>query len=537
MKVFIVLIVSALLFFSACESKNNITHTPSVVGNIVDSASWYNDANSNLLTMNVVIPIPNSSLCAEYNNTTGPLRPCTLDDVNHDIDSGDDYKPELNVKMFTDTFPLSNDATNATFGIRGNYTRTADQKSYGMKLNSKTYLLLNQRKFQLNKHESDRSRVKNKLAFDLFRDIPNFTSLKLQFVNLKINNEDYGLFTHAEAMREEYLVNRGWNKDDNLYNTVYFLFRPRQEFDVDANGVPLDPEGFDTILEIKNGKDHSKVSQMIAAVNSDADIDTVIEQYFNRDNYMTWLAVNLILSNKDTAVHNFYLYNPMYSDTFYFMPWDYDGAWASEQYLGKDEYGISVWWESPLHRKFLTKEKNRADVYALAEEIRTKYITNEKMQALLDDYNATVRPFMDTYPDNQNNSLNSWSDATQALITDIDNNINLYKSVIGHPMPFHENASYTDGNLLLDWDEAIDLEGDAIVYDVNVSADMNFTSNIVEVYDLNTTAYSANVTLTPGTYYLKVVAREKDDPSHYQIAFEKVFANDVAYGVLDFEVN
>jgi spore coat protein H len=218
------------------------------------------------------------------------------------------------------------------------------------------------------------------------------------------------------------------------------------------------------------------------------------------------------------------------------MPWDYDGAWALEEYLGKDEYGISVWWESPLHKKFLTKEKNREDVYAMAEEIRSKYITNEKIQAHLDEYNATVEHFSYTEPDSQNNSLDSWQYATEELVTGIDKNMALYKSVIGHPMPFHEHASYSNNKLDMSWDEAIDFEGDAIVYDVNVSSDMHFTTNLVEVQDLNTTALSANITLAPGIYYLKVVAREKNDPTHYQIAFEKVFADDVAYGVLEFEV-
>lgn len=525
-----------LLYFSACTSENSVDHAPSVVGDIKDTAAWYSDANSNLLEMNVIIPSPNSSLCAPYDDPTGEVRPCTLDDINHDLDAGDTYEPILNVKMYTSTFPLASDATNATFSIRGNFTRTANQKSYGIKLDSDTYLLLNQRKFQLNKHESDQSRVKNKLAFDLFREIPHFTSLKTQFVNLKIDNIDYGLFTHVEAIREEYLVNRGWNKDDNLYNTVYFLFAPRSDLSVDANGAPLDPVAFDTILEIKNGKNHTKLVEMLDAIDTTTDIDAVVAKYFNRDNYITWLAVNLVLSNKDTAVHNFYLYNPINSNTFYFLPWDYDGAWAPVEYLGKDEYGISVWWDSPLHKKFLTKEKNREDVYAMAEEIRSKYITNEKIQAHLDEYNATVEHFSYTEPDSQNNSFDSWQYATAALVTDIDKNMALYKSVIGHPMPFHEYASYADGTLDITWDEAVDFEGDEIVYDVNVSSDMTFTTNLVEAQDLNTTALSANITLTPGIYYLKVVAREKNNPTHYQLAFEKVFADGVAYGVLEFEV-
>ena len=61
--------------------------------------------------------------------------------------------------------------------------------------------------FQLNKHPYDLTRVRNKLAFDLFRrysiflvcvpslckNITNFDKTALQY-----GNKDYGLFTHVE---------------------------------------------------------------------------------------------------------------------------------------------------------------------------------------------------------------------------------------------------------------------------------------------------------------------------------------------------
>ena len=534
LKYFILLFI---LIFTACESTNSIHHLPSVEGDIVDTKSWYNDATTNILEMNVQLLTPNTSLCAEYNDTGGVLRPCTLNDVNHDTDILDNYVPILDVKMSADDFVLSNELSNATLKIRGDYSRTLEQKSYAIKLNSKTELFESQRKFQLNKHQSDRSRVKNKLAFDLFRTIPNITSIKTQFVHLKIDDVDYGLFTHAEAMREEFLVNRGWNEDDNLYNAVGCFFEVRDELAVDSKGNPLNAELFDTILEIKNGKDHAKVAQLMKEINSDTDIDLVIQKYFNRQNYITWMAINLILSDKDTTYHNFYLYNPVYSDLFYFLPWDYDGAWATQNFLGKSEYGISVWWESILHKKFLTKKKNRDDVYAMADEIRAKYITDEKITALTDSYRDVVQPYIKQLPDSANNSEASWDEATKALASDIDKNIALYKSVIGHPMPFREFAIYENGVLTLSWEASIDLEEDLIVYDVNLSSDINFTNIIFSAKDVSGTSLEQNIELQKGIYYLKVISKEKQDNTHYQIAFDQIEQEGIVhYGVLEFEV-
>ena len=526
-----------IVFFTACESTNSIHHIPSVEGDIVDTKSWYEDSSVTVLEMSVNIPIPNTSLCTAYDDIGGVLRPCTLNDVNHDTNILDNYTPFLDVGISTSNFSLSNELSNATLKIRGDYSRTLEQKSYAIKLNSKTELFQKQRKIQLNKHQSDRSRMKNKLAFDLFRTIPNITSIKTQFVHLKMNGTDYGLFTHAEAMREEFLVNRGWNKDDNLYNAVGCFFEVRDELAVDSKGVPLDAELFDTVLEIKNGKDHAKVAQLMEIINSDVDIDEVIAKYFNRQNYITWMAINLILSDKDTTYHNFYLYNPLYSDVFYFMPWDYDGAWATQNFLGKSEYGISVWWESVLHRKFLTKQKNREDVYAIAEEIRAKYITDEKINALTDSYRTVVKPYIIQLPDSENNSEVSWDEATKALASDIDINIALYKSVIGHPMPFREFAKYDNGLLKLSWNSSVDLEGDAIVYDVTVASDVNFTKKVLFKSNVTERVVNENIELQNGLYYLKVLSKELQNEAHYQIAFDQTESEgQVYYGVLEFEV-
>jgi len=528
------LLMLIFLIVAGCSSYNNVDKSPSVKGDIEDNASWYNDANNDLLVMEVIIPSPNSSLCLAYDDLNGTSRPCTLEDIDNDIEPSDNYAPILDVQMTTNSFTTPELTTNAQFKIRGNYSRKQRLKSYSLRLNSSENLFMSQRKFQLVKSQSDRSRSKNKLAYDLFRNIPNITSLKTQFVHLYINGEDYGLFTHVEAMRKEYLTNRGWNENDRLYNAENFQFKEYYQLAVNSKGDPKDEELFETVLEIKNGEDHSKVNEMLAAVNSKENIDSVIKKYFNRDNYLKWLAINLLLSNKDTSYHNFFLYNPLHSDTFYFLPWDYDGAWARSVNLGKFEYGISVWWESPLHRKFLSIEKNRNDLYAMVEELREKYITDEAIRGYLASYKESIADFAERLPDTLHNSANSWAEATENLAAGIDDNIELYKSVIGHPMPFREYVELSDNKVKIYWDESVDLEGDEIVYDIKIALDENFDVVVFEKNNFDSTSYilKDNEKLNPGIYYLEVISKEKNNPNHYQIAFD--YAS--RYGLLQFEV-
>ena len=531
-----------ILFLAGCSAYDNTDRSPSIVGDINTSSSWYSDANNDVIDIKIAVPMPNKYECGAYDNIVD-IRPCTFEDIEHDESSYDSYKPVLSAVFSADNFQNVED--NIVFKLRGDYSRTLEQKSYSAKLFSKDNLFMSQRKFQFIKSQSDRSRVKNKLAYDLFREIPNITSLKTQFFNLWIKSgdeeyKDYGLFTHVEAVRKEYLVNRGLNPDDNLYNVANFMFNTYDELAVNKEGVPLDEEAFGSILEIKNGEDHRKLNEMLEAVNSTQNINEVIEKYFNRNNYLTWLATNLVLGNKDTTYHNFYLYNPKYSNTFYFLPWDYDGAWASTVYLGKDEYGISIWWESTLHRKFLSDSKNREDLYKLADELREKYITDEKIESKIEGYKDSIRHFMSQLPDSLNNSESSWEKAINNFTVQTQSNIDLYKSVIGHPMPFREFATYENEKLNISWDESIDLEGDAINYDLYISKDGNFSTIVYQQKDINVTSLSLvnnkDINLTNGNYFLRVVSKEVDNPEHYQIAFDQYYYSEIRYGVLMFNI-
>jgi hypothetical protein len=528
------------MFFiiSGCTSYNDVNETPSVVGAINDEDSWYKDESSEVIEMSVTIPVPNDFLCEPYDDITAPMRPCTLDDINNDLDPIDSYTPKLHIHMQTPTFANNRDLENATFKIKGGYTRLGDQKSYSLKLDSKADLFLAQRKFMLTKSASDRSRLQNKVAFDLFRKIPNITGLQVNFIHLMVDGEDYGLFNQPEAMRKEYLVNRGWNPNDHIYNANNFLFEDSPALALDEDGEPIDPVAFGDILEIKNGNHHQKLHEMLVAIQNTTNIDEVVDKYFDRDNYLTWLAVNLILSDKDAIQHNFYLYNPLYSDKFYFLPWDYDGAWATKKYLNRGEYGISVWWRSALHRKFLSVKKNRDDLYALADKIRADYITDDAIQSITDKYKDLVLPYQLVLPDSEHNSESSWERKTEELVTRIPDNIAMYKEVIGSPMPFDSYASYNKDTSTLDisWGESVDLEGDAIVYDVNVSQG-SVDNVIIEAKDIQGLTFSKQIALDSGTYYLRVISKEVDNPQHFQTSYSKIKVDGVHYfGVLEFIV-
>ncbi|MFT4725937.1 MAG: hypothetical protein ACI9UN_000432 [Granulosicoccus sp.] len=145
------------------------------------------------------------------------------------------------------------------------------------------------------------------------RDIPHHPSLRTQFVNLWVDDgagpEDYGLFTHAEFVGKEYLVNRGRNTNDKIYKIeeYFFALSDLEYLGLDSEGEPLDDDRFETRLDIKSGDDHRKMIEMINAVNDNSrSFDSILEQYFEKDNVLAWVTVNFLLHQMGAVTHNLY---------------------------------------------------------------------------------------------------------------------------------------------------------------------------------------------------------------------------------------
>ena len=540
---FLLLTLYVIIFSGCTKSYNDINKEPSISGEIKDNPMWYSTGTANdVLETRVDIPVPNDYYCRPYDDLNASPRPCTLADIEGDKDPYDDYEPELHIHFETDEYMRN--GTNASFEQKGKSTRAAKQSSFRIKLDTKTDLYNGERTFQLNKHFYDDTRVKNMFSFELFQSIPNFTSLRTRFVHLLIDGNNYGLFTHVEKCDKLYLKNHGFSDEDNLYKAQDYAFIMVDKLKLNDKGKPIDPDGFDSILEIKNGKDTQKVIDMTTSIENaqtDDEFEVLFNKYFNRENYITWFAINIILANKDTVTQNFFLLNPKYSDKFYFLPWDYDGIGYEDAVVPKWTKGVANWWMSPLHQKFLKIKKNRDDLNAMVRYLRDNYITDDKVHELLDKYKPLVEPYVTSLPDSRY-LYGRWQAAYQFLRDGfISKNLQDYESQKGHPMPFWQFSEYLDGVFALGWEKSVDLEKDAIIYTLDVSDNVDFNTTIIHEENLDENNSKITVDKYTGslaykitdstllekgkTYYMRVVSYEKNNLTHYQIAFDNEIEN------------
>jgi len=368
---------------------------------LVIPSDIYNTAPADLLNIQLSTVIGTGN--CEVDNGNEDYSGCTLDDVNNDIDADDNFKPEIKVHFVADDFADDGQVSNATLRQRGGYSRFAPQKSYRLKLDSKDALWRNERKLQLNKHPWDVTRVRNKLSFDLMKGIPHLPSLNSQFVKLNIDNVSHGIYTHIENVGKEYLKNRGWDKDSNLYKAKSFSFSDRSDddYELDNQGKPVDKDAFESHIEIKRGKNHTQFVNMLEAINDHTNNfqTDVLEKYFNRNNYLSWMAVNILTGNLDVSHSNFYLYNPKGTDDFYFLPWDYDDTWgiqdqpdnvADGTIWDKHQFNPQHLWSSKFHQRFL-KQPGALDLLTEAViKIKDDHFSATEIQTLLNSYSTAI---------------------------------------------------------------------------------------------------------------------------------------------------
>ncbi len=533
---------AALLLSSSIGFATSIVNAEVITSNeaadIKEPAGTYNNAPANLIHMHLTTVLE-SGPCVS-NNYVG----CTLNDVLNDINRDDGFSPEVKVHMTADNYPDDGRAFNAKIRQRGKASRLAPQKSFRVKLEKNLPLWSGERRIQLLKSPWESSRVLHKLSYDLFKDIPNFPSIRTQFIRLDINDQgttkDYGLYTQAEYVGKEYLQRRGWNKDSRIYKPKYFWFQNEAAFAMGANDKPLDKVAFEKIIEIKRGKTHREFADMVSAVNNRSlDFQSqVFNRYFDKNNFLTFFAVNILTNNEDTIAKNYYLYNPKGSEKFYFLPWDYDYAWGANyntfSHLPRWWFSASNWWGIKLHKRFLQTPGNLDTLKQAVLEIKNKYMTPAKIAALRDSYYDVVFPVIRNSPDWDHIELGNGSDPERVakfnqifanLSQNVEFNYARFLEGINDPMPFYmEDPEFrANHDIRFRWNKAESLTNQTIVYDLDVSTSKLFTPGTIKehIQNIATNRYTLHWRHPKGTYYFRIIARDAAAPQqHWQISFD-----------------
>lgn len=404
------------------------------------------------------------------------------------LQAGDDTGPLAGELGYSETVP------NATVQVRGQTSSRNQLKNYKIKLKRNKGSWQGQRTINLNKHQTDGLRFRNKLAYDLIRGIPQLIGLRTQFVHLYVKDEngsepnkfvDYGLYTQVEQLNGSGLKAHGLDSNAQLYKVNFFEFLLYEDTIKLEDDPDFDRVAFEKLLEIKGDRDHHKLIEMLQAVNDlDRPIDQTLDTYFDRENLTYWLAFQILIGNTDTQSRNVYLYSPQNSQRWYFIPWDHDSAFFKKEYeiekfAGKTswESGISNYWGNRLFQRALKSATFRQELDEAIQDLKGK-LNPDYLSQEVAKYQETVKPYVTKEPDSTHLGLtpSQYDEVAAAIPKEIESNYQDYLDSLKKPMPFFIGIPEKDenGKLKVRWDAAYDLNGQKITYKVEVAKDFEF---------------------------------------------------------------
>ncbi len=447
---------------------------------------------------------------------------------------------------------------NCIVTIRGQTSSRAKQKNYKIKIKDSSGDWRGQTVINLNKHQSDGLRFRNKLMYDLIKEVDDLVAMRTQFVHLYVKDltegkdaefEDYGLYTQVEQANKKFLKAHGLDKEGHLYklNNI-FEFYKYDEIKM-VNDIGYDAMAFRYYLKTKGDTNNRKLINMLKDVNDSTLSGTeVLERWFDEDNVATWLGFNILLGNIDTQSRNMLLYSPLNVNKWYLINWDCDGALGLEEkeihginVENSWETGVSNYWGNMLFRKLIMDDTFRETLDKKINELRQQ-ITPEKIRKMAEGYAEVVKPYL--YTDGSKDEKNAPLDGKEydrvinAIPLELEKNYESYKKSIEKPMPFYIGVpTNVENGINFVWEASYDIQSDDVYYTVTLADNYELKDPLLVKNDIFLNICTYDSPLPEGQYFLNVKARDSEGNEQY--AFDYYISPDSTrhYGTLSFYVD
>ncbi len=287
--------------------------------------------------------------------------------------------------------------------LRGNTSRFSAKKSFKVDFNH----FVPGRKFHdlekmnLNGEHNDPSIVRSKLCWDLFQQL-RLPAARANHVQLYINNRYFGLYVNVEHVDDEFVQKRFGNRNGNLYKCLY---------PADLVYLGADPEVYKKFhgdrqpYDLKTNRDkndYSDLAHFIDVINNTPaqQFRTELEKVFNVDNFLKWLALNVLVGSWDDywyLKNNYYLYHNTATDKFEFIPYDYDNTYGVD-WVGGDWATRNIYrWgntqeKRPLVTRILELPEYRYRYTLYLETLMNNEFSFEAQQPRIDQLKALITP-------------------------------------------------------------------------------------------------------------------------------------------------
>ena len=311
------------------------------------------------------------------------IHPLELSEIRKDIWIDDPVQAKLTI---------NEKKLDIDIAYRGSHIRGFPKKSFQVTF-YKPVLYRNTKTIHLNAEYKDPSLLRNKLSFDFFNEI-GCLSPKSQFVFLKINGKNEGLYLELESVDEHFLSNRKLP-----IGPIFYAVNGDANFSLMSD---LDKEikkslAFGYELKWGTAQDEQTVHDMILKINTipREEFESEIVKYVNVEKYLCWLAGVVFTQNFDGFVHNYALYQNGETGLFEVIPWDYDATWGRDvngEVMEEDYLRIEGF--NTLTARILDVKTFRDRYKNKLEEILSNQFTVDHLKPKIESMHALIRPYL-----------------------------------------------------------------------------------------------------------------------------------------------
>lgn len=265
--------------------------------------------------------------------------------------------------------------------IRGNRSQEFDKHSYALKMSVSTDLLRlpKSKKWKLNAEYIDKTLMRNKLSYDLFKQFSkgNFAA-EIHYCVVYMNNDYDGIYALTQSIDANALGLKKGNggvlfkeppvshppkeheeRFENFKNYIERSIRYK-DYSIKSKYKLQDESYFNQRFpEVKEDNYSNEIYRLTEFIfnSSDAQFSNpdLFNSYFNLENLIDWHLLILVTANGDGTYKNFYMSREKKGAPYQFTPWDYDHS------FGRDGDG------EPSKISIIPVEKNMALLHRLME--------------------------------------------------------------------------------------------------------------------------------------------------------------------------
>lgn len=241
--------------------------------------------------------------------------------------------------------------------VRGNRSAEFLKHSYSIKFRKKESLLGLQenKKWKLNAEYIDKTLMRNKISYDLFRQFtPGNYAPEIRYCAVYMNTQYDGIYAltesidaHSLALEPEYSgavlfkaapVSNPPNEHEERYQNFkrYIENSIRyKEYSIQARYKMQDECYFNQRFpDIKKENYADEIYRLTEFIFNSSDEEfsnpLLFSQYFDLENVIDWHLLILVTANGDGTYKNFYMSRQQAGVPYIFTPWDYDHSFGRD---------------------------------------------------------------------------------------------------------------------------------------------------------------------------------------------------------------